>query len=106
MSRALIALCSSSLRNGNVAPRPFLSAPFTSLTPVVGTGYVTAFVQAWVRPPRVFELRELKADALVPRRWFRNRALKIALALILPTIGSIFGTFVGGSRLISGALGG
>ncbi len=84
----------------------FLSAPFTSLTPVVGTGYVTAFVQAWVRPPRVFELRELKADALVPRRWFRNRALKIALALILPTIGSIFGTFVGGSRLISGALGG
>ena len=84
----------------------FLSAPFTSLTPVVGTGYVTAFVQAWVRPPRVFELRELKVDALVPRRWFRNRALKIALALILPTIGSIFGTFVGGSRLISGALGG
>ena len=45
----------------------FLCAPFTSLTPVVGTGYVTAFVQAWVRPPRVFELRELKADALVPR---------------------------------------
>ena len=84
----------------------FLSAPFTSLTPVIGTGYVTAFVQAWVRPPRVFELRELKADALVPRRWFRNRALKIALALILPTIGSIIGTFVGGSRLISGAFGG
>ena len=84
----------------------FLSAPFTSLTPVMGAGYVTAFVQAWVRPPRVFELRELKADSLVPRRWFRNRALKIALALILPTIGSAIGTFVGGSRLIGGAFGG
>ena len=83
----------------------FVCAPFTSLTPVMGAGYVTAFVQAWVRPPRVFELRELKADALVPRRWFRNRALKIALALILPTIGSAIGTFVGGSRLISGAFG-
>ncbi len=83
----------------------FLSAPFTSLTPVVGAGYVTAFVQAWVRPPRVFELRALKTDALVPRRWFRNRALKIALALLLPTIGSAIGTFVGGSRLISSALG-
>ena len=83
----------------------FLCAPFTSLTPVMGAGYVTAFVQAWVRPPRVFELRELKMDALVPSRWFRNRALKIALALILPTIGSAIGTFVGGSRLISGAFG-
>ena len=83
----------------------FLCAPFTSLTPVMGAGYVTAFVQAWVRPPRVFELRELKTDALVPRRWFRNRALKIALAFILPTIGSVIGTFVGGSRLISGAFG-
>ena len=83
----------------------FVSAPFTSLTPVMGAGYVTAFVQAWVRPPRVFELRELKMDALAPRRWFRNRALRIALALILPTIGSAIGTFVGGSRLISGAFG-
>ena len=82
-----------------------VSAPFTSLTPVMGAGYVTAFVQAWVRPPRVFELRALKTDALVPRRWFGNRALKIALALFLPTIGSAIGTFVGGSRLISGAFG-
>ena len=83
----------------------FVSAPFTSLTPVMGAGYVTAFVQAWVRPPRVFELRTLKADALAPRRWFRNRALRIILALLLPTIGSAIGTFVGGSRLISGAFG-
>ena len=83
----------------------FLCAPFTSLTPVMGAGYVTAFVQAWVRPPRVFELRALKNDALLPRRWFRNRALKIALALILPTIGSAIGTFVGGSRLLTDAFG-
>ncbi len=81
-----------------------VSAPFTSLTPVMGAGYVTAFVQAWLRPPRVFELRALKTDALVPGRWFRNRALKVALALLFPTIGSAIGTFVGGSRLLSGAL--
>ena len=81
-------------------------APFTSLTPVMGAGYVTAFVQAWVRPPRVHELRALKTDALRFRSWFGNRALKIALALIFPTIGSAIGTFVGGSRLFSGAFGG
>lgn len=82
-----------------------ISAPFTSLTPVLGAGYVTAFVQAWVRPPRVFELTALKKDALVVRRWFGNRALRIALALLFPTIGSAIGTFVGGSRLLSGAFG-
>ncbi len=82
-----------------------LTAPFTSLTPVMGVGYVTAFVQAWIRPPRVFELTALKQDALRPRRWFRNRALRIALALLFPTIGSAIGTFVGGSRLLSGAFG-
>ncbi len=81
-----------------------LAAPFTSLTPVMGAGYVTAFVQAWVRPPRVFELRSLREDALRPRAWYRNRALRIALALILPTIGSAIGTFVGGSWLLGGAL--
>lgn len=83
----------------------FVAAPFTSLTPVLGAGYVTGFVQAWVRPPRVFELRALRQEALVPRRWFGNRALRIALAFLLPTIGSAIGTFVGGSRLISGMFG-
>ncbi len=83
----------------------FVAAPFTSLTPLMGAGYVTAFVQAWIRPPRVFELRALKTDALAPRRWFRNRALRIILAFVLPTIGSAIGTFVGGSRLISDAFG-
>lgn len=82
-----------------------VSAPFTSLTPVLGAGYVTGFVQAWVRPPRVFELRALREEALAPRKWFTNRALRIALAFLLPTIGSAIGTFVGGSRLIGGALG-
>ncbi len=80
-----------------------VAAPFTSLTPVIGAGYVTAFVQAWVRPPRVFELRSVRAEALQPRAWFRNRVLRIALAFVLPTIGSAIGTFVGGSWLLGGA---
>ncbi len=79
------------------------AAPFTSLTPVMGAGYVTAFVQAWIRPPRVFELRSLREDSLRPRAWYRNRVLRIALAFLLPTIGSAIGTFVGGSWLLGGA---
>ena len=33
----------------------FLAAPFTSLTPVIGAGYVAAFVQAYFQPPLVKE---------------------------------------------------
>ncbi|HXV59843.1 MAG TPA: TraB/GumN family protein, partial [Vicinamibacteria bacterium] len=33
----------------------FVSAPITSLTPVIGAAYVTAFVQAYVQPPVVKE---------------------------------------------------
>ena len=35
----------------------FFGAPFTSLTPVIGAGYVAAFVQTWYVPPTVQEIQ-------------------------------------------------
>ena len=80
-----------------------LSAPFTSLTPVIGVGYVTAFVQAWCAPPRVRELtvQTLGEEALVPRRWWTNRLLKIGLVLGFTTLGSILGTWLGAVEILS-----
>ena len=79
----------------------FGAAPFTSLTPVIGVGYVTAFVQAYVRPPVVREFQSVAEDIAVPRRWWSSRLLKVFLAFILPTIGSIIGTWVGGTKIVS-----
>jgi pheromone shutdown-related protein TraB len=78
----------------------FLAAPVTSLTPVIGAGYVTAFVQAWLRPPRVAELRRVGEDSIAPRRWWRNRLLRIFLVFLLTTLGSLLGTFVGGAEIL------
>lgn len=75
----------------------FVSAPITSLTPVVGAGYVTAFVQAWLRPPLVRELSEVVDDIRRPRRWWSNRLLRILLVFVLTTLGSLLGTWVGGA---------
>ena len=79
----------------------FGAAPFTSLTPVIGVGYVTAFVQAYVQPPVVREFQSVAEDIAVPMRWWSSRLLKVFLAFILPTIGSIIGTWVGGTKIVS-----
>ena len=79
----------------------FAGAPFTSLTPVIGVGYVTAFVQAYVQPPVVREFQSVAEDIVVPRRWWQSRLLRIFLAFLFPTIGSVIGTWVGGTRIVS-----
>jgi pheromone shutdown-related protein TraB len=78
----------------------FVAAPITSLTPVIGAGYVTAFVQAYVCPPYVRDFQRLSADAGSLTQWWRNRLLRVLLAFILPTIGSIVGTYVGGIEIV------
>jgi len=79
----------------------FLSAPLTSLTPVIGAGYVTAFVQTYYRPPLVKELQHVGNDIASPIAWWRNRLLRIFLVFLLTTIGSFVGTWVGGVEIIS-----
>ncbi len=79
----------------------FISAPFTSLTPVIGVGYVTAFVQAYLQPPLVREFQTVAEDIAIPRKWWKSRLLRVFLAFLLPTIGSIIGTWVGGTRIVS-----
>ncbi|MDT3777178.1 TraB/GumN family protein [Nitrospira sp. MA-1] len=79
----------------------FFSAPFTSLTPVIGVGYVTAFVQAYLQPPLVREFQTVAEDIAIPRKWWKSRLLRVFLAFLLPTIGSLIGTWVGGTRIVS-----
>jgi pheromone shutdown protein TraB len=78
----------------------FFVAPITSLTPVIGAGYVLAFVQAYVKPPVVRELEQLTNDIGIPRQWWRNRMLRIFLVFFLTTLGSLIGTYVGGYEII------
>ena len=78
-----------------------LAAPFTSLTPVIGAGYVAAFVQTWVAPPLVREFQSVGDDIAHLGRWWQNRLLKIFLVFVLTTLGSLLGTGVGGVEIVS-----
>ncbi|MCH7867005.1 MAG: TraB/GumN family protein [Myxococcales bacterium] len=79
----------------------FLAAPFTSLTPVIGAGYVTAFVQTWMQPPRVHEFNSVGDDIATLSGWWRSRLLRVFLTFIFTTLGSLIGTYVGGSVIVT-----
>jgi pheromone shutdown-related protein TraB len=79
----------------------FFVAPVTSLTPVLGAGYVLAFLQAYVQPPLVSEFETVSDDVASPRAWWRNRLLRILLVFLFTTIGSLIGTYVGGIEILS-----
>ncbi|HSF17076.1 MAG TPA: TraB/GumN family protein [Vicinamibacteria bacterium] len=82
----------------------FVSAPITSLTPVIGAAYVTAFVQAYVRPPVVKEFQSVGEDAGVLRKWWENKLLRVFLAFILPGLGSMLGSVLGGVEIFGNIL--
>lgn len=79
----------------------FAVAPVTSLIPVIGAGYVLAFLQAYLSPPVVRELEAVGDDVGVARRWWTNRLLRVFLVFILTTLGSLIGTYVGGFEIVS-----
>jgi pheromone shutdown-related protein TraB len=79
----------------------FFVAPVTSLTPVIGAGYVCAFLQAYYQPPKVREFETLADDVGSPRQWWSNRMLRVMLVFIFTTLGSIIGTYVGGYEIVS-----
>lgn len=78
----------------------FVAAPVTSLTPVIGAGYVCAFVQAMMQPPIVREFETAMEDMGTLTKWWKNRLLKVFLAFILPGIGSMVGTWIGGVEIV------
>ncbi|NLZ16949.1 MAG: TraB/GumN family protein [Desulfobulbaceae bacterium] len=79
----------------------FFGAPFTSLTPLIGVGYVCAFVQVLMCPPIVREFEQIQHDISSFSGWWRNRLLRIFLIFLFSSLGSSLGTFLGGYRIIS-----
>lgn len=77
----------------------FLAAPITSLNPLLAAGWFAGIVEAMVRKPRVEDFENL-GNITTFRDFFRNRVTKILLVVALTNLGSSFGTFIGGAKII------
>ncbi len=83
----------------------FIAAPITSLTPLIGAGYVAAFVQAYFVPPVVKEIQNVTDDVNQLKRWWQNKLLRILLVFIFSGLGSAIGTYVGAYEIITNLFG-
>lgn len=77
----------------------FAAAPITSLTPVIGAGYVTAFIQVLTCPPIVREFETAGEDIMTVKGWWANKLLRVFLVFLLTGFGSAIGTWVGGYEI-------
>lgn len=96
---ALGALCA--LAHPVTILTAFLAAPITTLSPVLGVGHVTALVQAYMQPPMVREFQSVADDIRSFKQWWKNKLLRVFLAFLLPSLGTIIGVWVGGYKIVS-----
>jgi len=78
----------------------FAAAPITSLTPVIGAGYVAAFIQVMRTPPVVKEFETVGDDMGTVTGWWRNKLLRLFLVFLFTGLGSSVGTYIGGYEII------
>ena len=79
----------------------FAAAPVTSLSPLIGAGYVCAFIQVMTCPPVVKEFETVSTDIATFKGWWHNKLLRIFLVFVLTTFGSSLGTWIGGYRIFN-----
>ena len=78
----------------------FLCAWMTSLNPLIAAGWVSGFVEAWIRKPTVNDFSKL-AEADSFREMMQNRFFRVLLVAALTNIGSMMGTIFGGWYILS-----
>ncbi len=83
----------------------FAAAPITSLTPVIGAGYVAAFIQVMNSPPVVKEFESVGDDMGTVKGWWKNKLLRLFLVFLFTGLGSSIGTYVGGYEIIKNLIG-
>lgn len=70
-----------------------ISAPITSLIPVIGVGYVAGPVQAFLKKPTVEDLEEVPNAVETVKGFWHNPLTRVLLVIMLTSIGSVIGTF-------------
>ncbi len=78
----------------------FVTAPFTSLNPLLAAGWFAGFVQAYIKRPNVGDFDSLADDVHSVKGFWNNKVTRILLVVVFANIGSSLGTLIGGADVI------
>ena len=71
-----------------------VSAPLTSLNPMIAAGWVSGLVEALIGKPKVKDFERLPEDILSFKGFWKNKITRILLVVVFTNLGSSLGTFV------------
>lgn len=74
----------------------FFAAPFTSLNPLIGAGWVAGLVQAWAKRPTVDDFEDMPNTIESVKGFWANPVTRTLLVVALANLGSVVGTWVSG----------
>lgn len=78
----------------------FFAAPLTSLYPVIGAGFVAAYVEGRLHPPSVEEMENITELNSYSQLW-ENQIGRILLTFVFVSIGSALATFLSAGLIFS-----
>lgn len=82
----------------------FVTAPITTLHPLLACGWFAGLVEATIKKPTVQDIQSIHTDILSLKGCFRNRFLKTILVIFITNVGASIGTFVAGTDIIRNLL--
>lgn len=78
-----------------------VASPITPLHPALGSGTVSALVEAWVRKPDYADFLALRDDTRTPGGWWRNRVARTLLNFFLTSLGTALAVWAAGAGMIA-----
>lgn len=82
----------------------FVSAPVTSLNPLLACGWLAGLVEATVRKPTVRDINNVREDIFHIKGLVKNWFLRALLVVIFANIGSSIGTLIAGTDIVRSLL--
>lgn len=81
-----------------------ITAPITSLNPLIACGWFAGFVEATIKKPKVEDIDNVPHDIFHLKGFIHNRFLKSLAIVIFANLGSSIGTFIAGTSIIKNLL--
>ena len=78
----------------------FVTAPVTSLNPILASGWFAGIVEATIRKPKVKDFEDIAEDTATFKGFWKNRVTRILFVVLFANLFSTIGTFVSGIDIV------